>query len=79
MALEATAEWSDRKAASDAQLQKSAIEKCDFLISLYTTGFVFQVTLPLSVYLEKENIDLSVAVDSVMKVKKSLEGIQESA
>lgn len=75
-ALDKIKDWSDKKTATEAQLLQSAIERYDFLLSLFVTDYIFSITLPLSLYLQKENLDLSTAVNSAMMVKKSLEEIR---
>ena len=71
--LERIAEWKDKQTASSATQLLHSICRFEFLISLYVINEVFEITLPLSKYLQTENIDLKLAVDSAMNVKASLE------
>jgi hypothetical protein len=71
-ALDEIKTWSDKKTAIDAQLLQCAIEKCDFFISLFSIEYVFSLTLPLSVYLQRTNLDLSAAMKTAMTVKNKL-------
>ena len=66
-------DWNDKKVATDAHLLLSAVCKCDFLICLFCTESVFDLTLPLSKYLQTENIDLNLAVKSATNVQKTLQ------
>ena len=78
-ALDEIKTWTDKKAATEAQLLQSAIEKCDFLMSLFVIEYVFSLTLPLSLYLQRENLDLSDAIKSAITVKKKLEEARNEA
>ncbi|CAG9840785.1 unnamed protein product [Diabrotica balteata] len=78
-ALDVITNWSDNKTATDAQLLSAAICKCDFLLSLFVVNSVFELTLPLSKYLQTENLDLRLAVESADKTKESLEQLRQNA
>ncbi|XP_072395148.1 52 kDa repressor of the inhibitor of the protein kinase-like [Diabrotica undecimpunctata] len=78
-ALDVITNWSDNKTATDAQLLSAAICKCDFLLSLFVVNSVFELTLLLSKYLQTENLDLRLAVESADKTKESLEQLRQNA
>lgn len=75
-ALDEINNWSDKKTTIKSQLLLSAIERCDFLLSLLVTDYIFSITVPLSLYMQTKNPHLSVTVKFVLSVKKSLEEIR---
>jgi len=77
-ALHCISAWNDKKTASDAEQLINSICKCDFLIGLFVVNSVFEISLPLSKYLQTENIDLRLALNSALNIKNTLKEIRQN-
>lgn len=78
-ALTEITEWLDIKTSSDANLLISAICDCRFLIALYVLKEVFDITLPLSKYLQTINLDLNMALDCANQTYQTINSFRENA
>lgn len=78
-ALNVIKTWTDKKAATDASVVQASIEKPEFLVSLCITDHIFSITCPLSVYLQKESLDLAEAMNAAIITKKALCELQDDA
>ncbi|CAN7977490.1 unnamed protein product [Ixodes persulcatus] len=71
--------WNDRESSSNAQLLLSALQRSEFLVSLFVAEKVFSFSLPLSKYLQTVNLDLSSAVELAEDVLGNVRSIRSRA
>lgn len=69
---------SNRTVSSTASNLLSGMEKSSFFISLVTCEYLFSLTLPLSVYLQKIESDLSSAINYADDIIKTLQSLRET-
>ena len=55
-------EWPDRDSSSNAILLLNSIRSVNFLVSILVSELIFSYSIILSRYLQKENLDLAVAI-----------------
>lgn len=78
-ALEEISQWDDRKTSASAQQLLTAIRASEFNIILRILNSILMYTLPLSLFLQKENIDLAAAVEYAENVVTQLRFIRSKA
>lgn len=77
--LEEIEEWDDKDAATSANLMKHAILQRNTLMSLIVIRQVFAIVLPLSKYLQRNDIDLKAALTMAEATKQKLESLRYTA
>lgn len=79
-ALDAVSSWTDRDASTGATGLINSIRTVKFMVSLYVSEFLFSNSIILSRYLQKDGLDLVVAVkyagmllDQLLDIRKNVE------
>lgn len=71
--------WSDKDTATKANQLLLALQATEFHVSLAIINKMFKYTKPLSIYLQKKNIDLCDAINHIDIIIKELISIRENA
>lgn len=79
LSLEEISTWLDKDSSSNAQILFLAVSKGEFLLSIKIICKLFSYSLPLSKYLQSENIDLKKAVEYAQYVHNILNEIRRNA
>jgi len=77
--LEEMITWSDKDTATKANQLLLSLQATEFHVSLSIIHTIFQFTKPLSIYLQKTNIDLCEAINHINIIIKELMTIRENA
>lgn len=77
--LEEMITWSDKDTATKANQLLFALQATEFHVSLSIIHNIFQFTKPLSIYLQKTNIDLCEAINHINIIINELMTIRENA
>jgi hypothetical protein len=77
--LEEIITWSNKDTATKANQLLLALQVTEFYVSLAIINKMFKYTKPLSIYLQKQNIDLSDAINHIVIITKELISIRENA
>lgn len=72
-ALEIISQWQELETASKARSLIAALSESEFIISIVSLSDVLSITLPLSRYLQKEEVSLDRASEFVQSTIKSLD------
>jgi hypothetical protein len=72
-------EWKDVEASSNAKILLHAVLQSEFVIPLLSAEKALSYTLPLSKNLQKEQIDLPLAINSVNNICTVIEHIRQNA
>ncbi|KAK5649293.1 hypothetical protein RI129_000322 [Pyrocoelia pectoralis] len=77
--LEEICNWPDTDTSTNANLLLCAVQKCEFTFMLHIIKKVFSYTLPLTKYLQSENIDLISAVTYAEHTVNELQKIRDNS
>lgn len=70
--------WSDKETASKANQILIAVQNSEFNVCLAIVNQLFDYTKPLSIYLQKQNIDLAEAINHIQIIINKLLKIREN-
>ncbi|CAI6357447.1 unnamed protein product [Macrosiphum euphorbiae] len=77
--LEEMITWSDKETATKANQLLLVLQATEFHVSVAIINKMFKYTKPLSIYLQKQNIDLCEAINHIDLIIKELISIRENA
>ncbi|XP_022169095.1 52 kDa repressor of the inhibitor of the protein kinase-like, partial [Myzus persicae] len=72
VALSTVSEWSESESATKAKMLISALENCEFILTLFTLTNILSITLPISKCLQGKERDFISATDSIQLVLDNL-------
>jgi len=76
--LETIAQWPDRDSSAGASRLLCSIRQPEFILALHVAARIFALTLPLCRELQRESIDLAVALHMAAEVRTIVQGIRDN-